>query len=80
MSRKYPKTQIAGIGMSRVDAEALRGQAQHGGLTISELIHRRITGQPVTAAPIRRPCAGDLNTLIEDLLTDWSRGLARMLS
>lgn len=50
MSRKQPnKTQFVGVRMSVVDVEALRGQATESGLTISELIRRRVTGKPVTS-------------------------------
>jgi hypothetical protein len=43
------KTRIIGIRMSVAEAEALRLQAEQCGLGISELIRRRVTGQPVTS-------------------------------
>jgi hypothetical protein len=50
MSRRQPsKSQFIGVRMSVVDVEALRGQAAQSGLTISELIRRRVMGQPVTS-------------------------------
>ncbi len=45
MSRKQPKTQFVGIRMSLVDVQALRAEAGQCGMTMSELICRRITGQ-----------------------------------
>ncbi len=41
------KTHLVGVRMSIVDAQALRQQALECGLTMSELIRRRIAGQIV---------------------------------
>ena len=49
MTRKQPKTEFVGIRMSLVDAEALRAEAGQCGMTMSELVRRRITGQLVTS-------------------------------
>jgi len=49
MTRKQPKTQFVGIRMSLADVEALRAEATRCGMTISELICRRITGQTLTS-------------------------------
>jgi mobilization protein NikA len=43
------KTAFIALRMSASDAEALRAQAEHCGLTISELIRRRLIGQAVTS-------------------------------
>ena len=42
------KTEIIALRMSTADAEALRAQAEQCGLSISELIRRRVTGRVVT--------------------------------
>ncbi|HVB78315.1 MAG TPA: hypothetical protein VNE82_00010 [Candidatus Binataceae bacterium] len=49
MTRKQPKTQFVGIRMSLVDVEALRAETGQCGMTMSELVRRRITGQAVTS-------------------------------
>jgi hypothetical protein len=50
MSRdESSKTAFIALRMSASDAEALRSQAEHCGLTISELIRRRVIGQAVTS-------------------------------
>jgi len=49
MSRKHPKTAFIGAHMSMVEVEALRGQTTECGLTMSELVRRRVTGQPVSS-------------------------------
>ena len=49
MTRKHPKLEFVGIRMSLVDVEALRAEAAQCGMTMSELIRRRITGQIVTS-------------------------------
>ena len=62
MSWKDPqKTQFVGIQMSLVNVEALRAEAGQCGMTMSELVCRRIIGEAVTsrtdqetAASIRR--------------------------
>ena len=43
------KTQFMGFRMSLIDAEALRSQARQSGLTLSELIRRRLAGHTVTS-------------------------------
>jgi hypothetical protein len=50
--RESSKTQFIAVRMSASDAEALRAQAEQCGLSISELIRRRVTGQ-------RRPIGAD---------------------
>ena len=47
--RESSKTQFIAVRMSPSDAQALRAQAGHCGLSISELIRRRVTGQAVTS-------------------------------
>jgi hypothetical protein len=47
--RESSKTQFIAVRMSASDAQALRAQAEHCGLSISELIRRRVTGQAVTS-------------------------------
>ena len=42
-------TEFIAVRMSASDAEALRAQAEQCGLSISELIRRRVTGQTVTS-------------------------------
>jgi len=49
MARKHPKTEFVGIPMPLVDVEALRVEVGQCGMTMSELIRRRITGQLVTS-------------------------------
>jgi hypothetical protein len=49
MTRGQPKTRLIGLRMSGVAAEALRQQALECGLTMSELIRRRIGGQRVVS-------------------------------
>ena len=49
MTRKQPKTEFVGIRMSLVDVDALRAEATRCGMTMSELVRRRITGQAVTS-------------------------------
>jgi hypothetical protein len=46
--RESSKTQFIAVRMSASDAEALRAQAEQCGLSISELIRRRVTGRVVT--------------------------------
>lgn len=41
------KTEFIAVRMSASDAEALRAQVQHCGLSISELIRHRVIGQAV---------------------------------
>ena len=43
------KTAFIALRMSAIDAEALRAQAQQCGVSISELIRRRLTGLSVTS-------------------------------
>jgi len=50
ISRNDPqKTEFVGVRMSPVELQVLRAEATRYGMTISELIRRRITGQPVTS-------------------------------
>ena len=51
MTRKYPqRTQFVGIRMTRAgDVEALHAEAARCGMTMSELVRRRIRGQIVTS-------------------------------
>ncbi len=49
MTRKHPKTEFVGIRMSLVDVEALRAEAGQCGMTMSEPVPRRTTGQLVTS-------------------------------
>ena len=49
MSRNDPqRTEFVGVRMSTIEIQALRAEATRCGMAISELIRRRITGQPVT--------------------------------
>jgi hypothetical protein len=43
------KTRFHSVRMSMEDAEALLGEARHSGLTLSELVRRRISGQVVVS-------------------------------
>ncbi|MGB6450065.1 MAG: hypothetical protein WBE92_04875 [Steroidobacteraceae bacterium] len=43
------KTEFIAVRMARIDAEALRLQADQCGLTVSALIRRRVMGQVVTS-------------------------------
>ena len=50
MARNDPeKSQFVGVRMTTADVEALRAEADRCGMTLSELIRRRLTGQPVTS-------------------------------
>jgi hypothetical protein len=47
--KESSKTEFIAARLSTTDAESLRAQAQHSGLTLSELIRRRLVGQSVTS-------------------------------
>jgi len=56
------KTRLIGVRMSVADAEALQRQAHDCALTMSELIRRRIAGQPVVSRTDRET-AGRIDQL-----------------
>jgi len=56
------KTRLIGVRLSAADAEALQRQALDCALSMSELIRRRITGQPVVSRTDRET-AGRIDQL-----------------
>ena len=73
MARKHSKTEFVGIRMSLVDVEALRVEAGQCGMTMSELIRRRITGQLV-ASRTDQETAASIDRLGR-MRTCWRRSL-----
>ena len=77
MIPRQPKTRRIGLRMSGAAAEGLRQQALECGLTMSELIRRRIEGQSVVSRTDRETARGidQLGRMLKHLYPkgqDWT--------